>query len=393
MAAASAFDELWGTSRSKQARPEFEPLAQWLTDLPPAEIDRRQQAAEAAFRSLGITFAVYGDEEAAERIIPFDIIPRIFTAREWDESLGRARAEGTGDQRLHRRRLRRPPHPRRRRDPARHRPRQQPVLHTLCRFEAAARRLCPHLRHRPGAHRRRRILGARGQCPHALGRLLHAREPGGDAAALPRTVRDVCGAAGRFLPRAAPRNALFGGAGRVPPAGLRAADAGPFQLGLLRAQLPRRQYGDRAGRGPRSHRRRRQGLDADDRRSGAGRRHLSPDRRRLSRSSGVRAEVDPRRARPPRRLSGRQRRSGERARDRHRRRQGDLQLHAGDRALLYRRRAEASQRRDLALPRAEGAEPCPRKYREDGGEAGRRLGRLRHAGRPDREQEGDRGVP
>src|SRR5688500_18124261 len=83
MAAASVFDELWGTSRSKQARPDFEPLAQWLTDLPPAEMDRRQQAAEAAFRSLGITFAVYGDEEAAERIIPFDIIPRIFTAREW----------------------------------------------------------------------------------------------------------------------------------------------------------------------------------------------------------------------------------------------------------------------------------------------------------------------
>jgi len=84
MAATNAFDELWGASRSRQARPGFEPLAKWLTDLPPAEMDRRQQAAEAAFRSLGITFAVYGDEEAAERIIPFDIIPRLFTAREWD---------------------------------------------------------------------------------------------------------------------------------------------------------------------------------------------------------------------------------------------------------------------------------------------------------------------
>src|SRR5687768_8376362 len=51
--------------------------------MPTAELDRRQQAAEAAFRSLGITFAVYGDDEAAERIIPFDIVPRIFTAREW----------------------------------------------------------------------------------------------------------------------------------------------------------------------------------------------------------------------------------------------------------------------------------------------------------------------
>jgi len=83
MAQARAFDELWGTSRDRQARQGFEPLARWLADMPPPELDRRQQAAEAAFRSLGITFAVYGDDEAAERIIPFDIIPRIFTAREW----------------------------------------------------------------------------------------------------------------------------------------------------------------------------------------------------------------------------------------------------------------------------------------------------------------------
>jgi uncharacterized circularly permuted ATP-grasp superfamily protein len=83
MPKAGAFDELWGTSRDRQARPGFEPLARWLADMPPPELDRRQQAAEAAFRSLGITFAVYGDDDAAERIIPFDIIPRIFTAREW----------------------------------------------------------------------------------------------------------------------------------------------------------------------------------------------------------------------------------------------------------------------------------------------------------------------
>ena len=83
MARAAAFDELWGTSGGKAPRPGFEPLARWLEATPPAELDRRQQAAEAAFRSLGITFAVYGDEAAAERIIPFDIIPRIFTGREW----------------------------------------------------------------------------------------------------------------------------------------------------------------------------------------------------------------------------------------------------------------------------------------------------------------------
>jgi uncharacterized circularly permuted ATP-grasp superfamily protein len=83
MATRAAFDELWGTSRNRTARKGFEPLAAWLSEMPPAELARRQQAAEAAFRSLGITFNVYGEEEAAERIIPFDIIPRIFSAAEW----------------------------------------------------------------------------------------------------------------------------------------------------------------------------------------------------------------------------------------------------------------------------------------------------------------------
>jgi uncharacterized circularly permuted ATP-grasp superfamily protein len=84
MADGRAFDELWGGGRGKAARPGFEPLATWLAETPPAELARRQHAAEAAFRSLGITFSVYGEEEAAERIIPFDIVPRIFAAAEWE---------------------------------------------------------------------------------------------------------------------------------------------------------------------------------------------------------------------------------------------------------------------------------------------------------------------
>ncbi|HEY5712162.1 MAG TPA: circularly permuted type 2 ATP-grasp protein [Allosphingosinicella sp.] len=83
MAAGKPFDELWGEGRGQKARPGFEPLAAWLTQTPEAELTRRQQAAEAAFRSLGITFAVYGDDQAAERIIPFDILPRVFSAGEW----------------------------------------------------------------------------------------------------------------------------------------------------------------------------------------------------------------------------------------------------------------------------------------------------------------------
>jgi uncharacterized circularly permuted ATP-grasp superfamily protein len=43
----------------------------------------KQQEADAMFRRLGITFAVYGGEEANERLIPFDLIPRIISAAEW----------------------------------------------------------------------------------------------------------------------------------------------------------------------------------------------------------------------------------------------------------------------------------------------------------------------
>jgi len=95
MGKASAFDELWGTSGGKAPRAGFEALAGWLAECPSGELERRQKAAEAAFRSLGITFAVYGEEESAERIIPFDIVPRIFSAAEW-----RGLSEGL-EQRVH----------------------------------------------------------------------------------------------------------------------------------------------------------------------------------------------------------------------------------------------------------------------------------------------------
>jgi uncharacterized circularly permuted ATP-grasp superfamily protein len=77
------FDEIRGLGGENDFRAEFSSLGRWLTDTPRAELARRQESAEAAFRQLGITFAVYGEEEAAERIIPFDIVPRIFTASEW----------------------------------------------------------------------------------------------------------------------------------------------------------------------------------------------------------------------------------------------------------------------------------------------------------------------
>ena len=79
----SAFDEIMGAAGSHRARAELAELGTWLDETPDTELRRRQLSAETAFRQLGITFAVYGEEDASERIIPFDIVPRVFLADEW----------------------------------------------------------------------------------------------------------------------------------------------------------------------------------------------------------------------------------------------------------------------------------------------------------------------
>ena len=57
---------------------------------PPTDLlSLRRAEAELLFRRIGITFAVYGETEAEERIIPFDIIPRILTSAEWARLVAR----------------------------------------------------------------------------------------------------------------------------------------------------------------------------------------------------------------------------------------------------------------------------------------------------------------
>ncbi len=64
-------------------RQPYEFLQQWLEGQEPAKLLQKSKDAENVFRKTGITFAVYGDQEAAERLIPFDIIPRIISGQEW----------------------------------------------------------------------------------------------------------------------------------------------------------------------------------------------------------------------------------------------------------------------------------------------------------------------
>ncbi|HSF47232.1 MAG TPA: circularly permuted type 2 ATP-grasp protein [Burkholderiales bacterium] len=66
-----------------RVRPEYQPFAEWLKNTPPKRIAEKREQADLLFHRLGITFAVYGEEAGAERLIPFDIIPRIISAAEW----------------------------------------------------------------------------------------------------------------------------------------------------------------------------------------------------------------------------------------------------------------------------------------------------------------------
>ena len=77
-----AFDEMKGTDGA--VRPAYSELARWLGDVRPDVLEYRRKEAELLFRRIGITFAVYGEADAQERLIPFDVIPRILAAQEWD---------------------------------------------------------------------------------------------------------------------------------------------------------------------------------------------------------------------------------------------------------------------------------------------------------------------
>jgi len=66
-------------------QPHAQRLWDWLSRQTPEGLARARQDADLLFRRVGITFNVYGDEAGAERLIPFDLIPRILPAHEWSQ--------------------------------------------------------------------------------------------------------------------------------------------------------------------------------------------------------------------------------------------------------------------------------------------------------------------
>lgn len=77
----AAFDEM-GIAAG-ETRPLYRQVARWLAETPSELLASRRAQAEYMFRRIGITFGVYGDKDAAERLIPFDVVPRLISRAEW----------------------------------------------------------------------------------------------------------------------------------------------------------------------------------------------------------------------------------------------------------------------------------------------------------------------
>ncbi len=76
-----AFDEM--SPAGTGLRQPYSAYDGWLRNQDTLRLAEKMRDAERVFRKTGITFAVYGDAEAAERLIPFDIVPRIISGSEW----------------------------------------------------------------------------------------------------------------------------------------------------------------------------------------------------------------------------------------------------------------------------------------------------------------------
>ncbi len=80
-ASPSSYDEMLNADGS--VRSAYAGYCEWYKEQPPDLLRRKGSEAEAFFRRTGITFNVYGSEDAEERLIPFDMVPRIITAQQW----------------------------------------------------------------------------------------------------------------------------------------------------------------------------------------------------------------------------------------------------------------------------------------------------------------------
>jgi len=78
---ATPFDEMH--MPNGEVRTHYQDFSRWLEMQAPEKLQNKRAEADLIFRRVGITFAVYGEESGTERLIPFDIVPRVIKAAEW----------------------------------------------------------------------------------------------------------------------------------------------------------------------------------------------------------------------------------------------------------------------------------------------------------------------
>ncbi|MEN4904799.1 circularly permuted type 2 ATP-grasp protein [Luteimonas sp. TWI1416] len=77
----ASYDEM--RDAQDAVRPHYRTFEDWLQRTPTEQVAHKRREAEISFHRVGITFSVYGEESGTERLIPFDIVPRIVPAAEW----------------------------------------------------------------------------------------------------------------------------------------------------------------------------------------------------------------------------------------------------------------------------------------------------------------------
>ncbi len=346
----TGYDEMFAAPGEPRAH--YAALQQRLGHLGAEELEHRHRAADLMMRHQGITFTVYGRDQGVERIIPFDPIPRLVAADEWDRIerglKQRVRALNLFIHDVYHDRLIL---------------RDRAVPAEMVLGASAYRRECVGLRvpkdiylHISGIDLIRDATGEylvledNGRTPSGVSYVLKNRQvmkqafPGLFEQYNVRAVDDYASNLLAMLRHIAPPGSDDPTVVVLTP--------GRLQLGLLRAQLPRPPDGRRAGRGARPVLRRRPDLHEDDPGADAGRRDLPPGRRRLPRPAHLPQGQPARRRRPDRVVPLGPDRPGQRPGDRRGRRQGDLSVRPRDHPLLPPRGPDPGQRRDLPRRRS-----------------------------------------
>jgi uncharacterized circularly permuted ATP-grasp superfamily protein len=76
----NTWDEMYSND---SVRAQYKGIYNFLSNIAPEELNKKEELAKRLFMSQGVTFTVYSSGEGIEKIFPFDIIPRIITAAEW----------------------------------------------------------------------------------------------------------------------------------------------------------------------------------------------------------------------------------------------------------------------------------------------------------------------